>query len=31
MYDSVCAQKELLKLLIEEFEAEESEQAADKR
>ena len=26
MYDSVCAQKELLKLLIEEFEAEESEQ-----
>lgn len=27
MYDSVCAQKELLKLLIEEFEAEESEQS----
>ena len=27
MYDSVCAQKELLELLIEEFEAEESEQS----
>lgn len=27
MYDSVCAQKELLKLLIEEFEAEGSEQS----
>lgn len=27
MYDSVCVQKELLKLLIEEFEAEESEQS----
>lgn len=27
MYDSVCAQKELLKLLIEEFEAEEGKQS----
>lgn len=27
MYDSVCAQKELLELLIEESEAEESEQS----
>lgn len=27
MYESVCAQKELLKLLIEEFEAEGSEQS----
>ena len=27
MYDSVCAQKELLKLLIEEFEAKEGKQS----
>ena len=27
MYDSVCAQKELLELLIEEFETDESEQS----